>query len=247
MSILITRRCMAVLVATGALLVGALAAAPLAEAGTVYACVKKNGTPRFLTAKKPKCKKGDLKLSWNIEGVAGKNGTNGSNGANGKNGTNGTNGKDGAPGQPQKAVAFNLTLKTPGFLESEAATLFNLPGSSISANLTCFNLFANFSTIEAFAPAGTLAETGMVITDSENKTGKAPEITQEPIKDVEVSPGGTPIATLSSNLKAPETNIAHLNGSLAAPKEIVLIDAFVRAAPDPAACTVRGIAFSIPR
>ena len=88
---------------------------------------------------------------------------------------------------------------------------------------------------------------GMDLKEYFREIDAAPEIVQEPIKDVEVTPGGVSIATLSSNTKAPETNIAHLNGSLAAPKEVVLIDAFVQTAPNPSACTVRGIAFSIPR
>jgi hypothetical protein len=95
MSTLITRRGAAVLVAAGALLFGTLAVAPDASAATLYACVKKNGTPRVLTTKKPKCKKGESKLSWNLAGIGGKNGINGINGLNGLNGTNGTNGTNG--------------------------------------------------------------------------------------------------------------------------------------------------------
>jgi hypothetical protein len=72
------------------MLFGTLAVAPDAGAATLYACVKKNGTVRFFT-KKPKCKRGETKLSWNAEGLPGRNGR---NGLNGLNGTNGTNGKD---------------------------------------------------------------------------------------------------------------------------------------------------------
>jgi hypothetical protein len=61
------------------------------ERRDLYACVKKNGSARVFT-KKPKCKKGEKKLSWNNEGPAGKNGVNGTNGTKGTNGTNGTNG-----------------------------------------------------------------------------------------------------------------------------------------------------------
>jgi hypothetical protein len=93
MSTSITRHSTAVLVAAGALLLGTLAAAPPADAGTFYACVKKNGTARVFT-KKPKCKRGETKLSWNAEGLPGRNGRNGLNGLNGLNGSNGTNGKD---------------------------------------------------------------------------------------------------------------------------------------------------------
>jgi hypothetical protein len=94
-----TRRTMAVVVAAGALLLAALAVAPTANAATLYACVKKNGTAHIY-GKKPKCRKHETKLSWNTEGLGGKNGLNGLNGANGKNGANGTNGTNGKEGPP---------------------------------------------------------------------------------------------------------------------------------------------------
>ncbi len=81
-------RALAVLAATGALLLAAFAAAPQAEASTLYACVKKGGTVKVFT-KAPKCKKHETKISWNSVGPAGKNGTNGTNGTSGTNGTNG--------------------------------------------------------------------------------------------------------------------------------------------------------------
>jgi len=86
----------AVLAATGELLLAAFAAAPQAQASTIYACYKKKGGTVHIIAKSGKCKKGETKLSWNSEGPAGKNGTNGTNGTNGINGTNGTNGTNGA-------------------------------------------------------------------------------------------------------------------------------------------------------
>src|SRR2546423_11905378 len=101
MSTLTARRGMAVLAAAGLLLVTVFVAAPKVEASTLYACVKKNGTGRLFT-KRPKCKKGESKISWNSQGIAGKNGANGANGVNGAagapgaNGTNGTNGANGA-------------------------------------------------------------------------------------------------------------------------------------------------------
>jgi hypothetical protein len=105
MPTLTIRRGVAGLVAIGALSVAALAAVPQAEAATLYACVKKNGTARIYS-KKPKCKKKETKLSWNTSGPAGKNGLNGLNGANGLNGTNGKNGSNGTNGQ-------DLTSHTP--------------------------------------------------------------------------------------------------------------------------------------
>ncbi len=106
-STIINRPKTAVLAAIGGLLLAAFAAAPQAEASTIYACVKKpSGTARIVTGK-VKCKKGESKLSWNTEGIMGKNGANGTNGTNGAagangatgaNGTNGTNGTDGTNG-----------------------------------------------------------------------------------------------------------------------------------------------------
>jgi len=81
-------------VTAAALLLGLLMASQ-AQASTLYACVKKNGSAHVYS-KKPKCKKGESKLSWNTAGPAGKNGANGTNGANGANGVNGANGANGA-------------------------------------------------------------------------------------------------------------------------------------------------------
>jgi hypothetical protein len=111
-------RAMAVLAATGALLLAVFAAAPQAEASTLYACVKsKSGTARVFT-KKPKCKKGESKISWNTAGPAGKNGSNGTNGTNGATGATGANGANGAVAgySASKSAAVNIiggTLEAP--------------------------------------------------------------------------------------------------------------------------------------
>src|SRR5438876_7490706 len=84
------------LAAVGGLLLVAIAAAPVAEAATLYACVKKNGTTRILS--KPRCKPGETKFSWNITGRPGQNGANGINGLNGKEGTAGKEGAGGGKG-----------------------------------------------------------------------------------------------------------------------------------------------------
>src|SRR6185312_11709382 len=89
------RRAMLAAATAGAFLISALAVVPQASASTLYACVKKNGSAHVYS-KKPKCKKGESKLSWNTAGPAGKNGANGTNGANGANGVNGANGANGA-------------------------------------------------------------------------------------------------------------------------------------------------------
>jgi len=93
MSILSVRRGLLALAAATTVLAGCLAVVGQASASTLYACVKKSGTAHIY-AKKPKCKKGESKLSWNTAGPAGKNGANGANGGGGANGTNGVNGQD---------------------------------------------------------------------------------------------------------------------------------------------------------
>jgi hypothetical protein len=246
MPTLTTRRGAVALAAAGALLLATFAATPRADAATLYACVKKKGGTVHVFTKKPKCKRGESKLSWNTQGVAGNNGANGANGAagkNGTNGTNGTNGNEGAPGQPQKAVKFNKTLAVPGFLESTFSPLFSLPEASVSVNLVCGNVFANVASLETFAPAGSRAASGVVVTNSESKP---PEVTQTAVKDVAVTPAGESIMTLTTNTKEPFTNIGHFNASVTTPSAVVFIDAFVQAAPNPSACIARGLAFSIP-
>jgi hypothetical protein len=108
MSIVITRRGMAVAATAGALLLAALAAAPAADAQTLYACVKKDGSAHVYT-KKPKCKKHETKLSW---GTAGQSGSNGVNGAQGLRGATGATGSGGSRGATGPAGPFPGTLPT---------------------------------------------------------------------------------------------------------------------------------------
>jgi hypothetical protein len=93
MSLCTARRGATLVAVVGMLLTAALGWSTQAKASTLYACAKKSGNAHIY-AKKPKCKKGETKLSWNTAGPAGKNGKNGGPGANGTNGTNGTNGQD---------------------------------------------------------------------------------------------------------------------------------------------------------
>jgi hypothetical protein len=85
----------AAFISAGALLLAALAVAPQADAATLYACAKKDGQAHIYS-KKPRCKKGETKLSWNTAGVSGRNGANGTNGKEGKEGAAGRNGLNGA-------------------------------------------------------------------------------------------------------------------------------------------------------
>jgi hypothetical protein len=92
------RSALTVVLTASTLLLSGLAAAPQAGAATLYACVKKKGgTARFVNAR-TNCRRGETKLSWNTQGVPGRNGSNGKTGAAGKNGTNGKNGADGKAG-----------------------------------------------------------------------------------------------------------------------------------------------------
>jgi hypothetical protein len=99
MSTSITGRGIALLAAATFSLFAALATASQAGAATYYACVKKNGSAHVYT-KKPRCRRGEKRLSWNSIGPAGRNGRNGTNGKNGTNGANGATGSKGESGAP---------------------------------------------------------------------------------------------------------------------------------------------------
>jgi hypothetical protein len=117
MSTQIAGRRTAGLIVSGALLLLATFAAgpPQANASKIYACVKKNGTARFVK-KSTKCKKGESKLSWNSEGPAGPagKGLQGIPGAEGKTGSEGKIGPEGKPGA--RAYAY---MTTPGAASCE--------------------------------------------------------------------------------------------------------------------------------
>jgi hypothetical protein len=128
----IPRRKVAGIGVAGALL-ATLAAAPIAHSATFYACVKKRGGSIRIASRTAKCRRNERKISFNSEGVPGRNGLNGrngQNGANGKNGTNGTNGTagftstlpKGATEEGTWAVAI-WTAKTGAF----SAISFNIP------------------------------------------------------------------------------------------------------------------------
>jgi len=108
MSTLINRRPMAVLGTSGAIAFASLGHAAQASASTLYACVKKNGTAR-LFASKPRCRKGETRLFWNVEGPQGPRGHNGANGRNGREGNNGANGTNGTNGANGAAGGFSTS------------------------------------------------------------------------------------------------------------------------------------------
>jgi hypothetical protein len=216
-----------------ALIAAMFAGASGAQASTLFACVKKSGSAHVFT-KKPKCKKGETKLSWNSSGPAGKNGTNGSNGSNG---TNGKDGNEGAAGQPQKATSFNVSTGSPA-----VTTLTSLGGVTIRMECVSF-LGAAILELEAAAPSGSRAETGIFAL---NTSGKTPEVEQENlINDVALTPAFVKIGKLTGNTKAPFGNIGHVTGSITTGTSAVFIDLYEEAL-SPGTCTVRGSAFSIP-
>jgi hypothetical protein len=117
------RSVLTAVLAASTLLLSGLAAAPQAGAATLYACVKKKGgTARFVNAR-TNCRRGETKLSWNTQGLPGRNGSNGKNGAAGKNGTNGKNGADGKAGANGKDGANGASTGVVDFSDSP----FDLP------------------------------------------------------------------------------------------------------------------------
>jgi hypothetical protein len=100
-----------------ALSLGALAVASSADAAIINACYKRStGVVRILRGAQ-RCRRHEVRISWNTQGLPGKNGATGKTGAkglNGKNGTNGTNGKEGPNGavagySATQATAVNIT------------------------------------------------------------------------------------------------------------------------------------------
>jgi hypothetical protein len=98
-------------VALAALALLTLAVASSAGASTLYACVNKRTGVARLFSYKPRCKRGQERLSWNTVGPAGKNGATGKNGAAGKNGSTGKEGPKGSTG-PNGAVSGYSATKS---------------------------------------------------------------------------------------------------------------------------------------
>ncbi len=98
------RRTIAGLLAIGALLLDALAVAPAAQAGIIYACAKQVGGSVHIVTAGTKCKRGEVKLRWagatGPIGPAGPAGRAGADGANGSPGATGATGAQGEPGTP---------------------------------------------------------------------------------------------------------------------------------------------------
>jgi hypothetical protein len=78
-------------------------AATSSSSGVIHACAAKHGGGLRLAGN---CKHNERPVSWNVQGIPGRNGTNGINGNNGTNGTNGTNGAPGPAGPSFGDSAF---------------------------------------------------------------------------------------------------------------------------------------------
>jgi hypothetical protein len=235
----LTPRGKAVLVAVGSLLLAALTAAPQAGAATIYACVKRKTGSARIVSKSVKCRKGESKLSWNTEGVTGKDGK---SGKDGKDGTAGKDGAEGVPGQPQRAVTFNVSSESKVFTK-KITPLFSLSG--VSVFLDCANvLVGNITALEASGPASTRAVSGMV--SSRNNNIEPIEGFQQPVYSVTIGTTNTVFAALATNEKAPTGNVGHVNATITTPGAIIAIDTFIEVAIGAKACTVSGAAFSVP-
>ncbi len=92
-----------------ALALVALGVATSAGASTLYACVNKRTGAARLFSYKPRCKRGQARLSWNTQGPAGKNGSNGKNGATGKSGPTGKTGNTGPSGTNATVNGYSAT------------------------------------------------------------------------------------------------------------------------------------------
>jgi len=148
MSTSITRRGTLAAAAIISLLV-ALGTASQASAATYYACVKKSGAAHIYT-KKPKCKRGERKLSWNSVGPAGRNGVNGTNGKNGANGKDGSSGKEGIAGPFPGTLPQGITLRGNFNIGGTAAA----PGNTVESDISFGFQFASAPTFHYIKAGG---------------------------------------------------------------------------------------------
>lgn len=171
------RRAIVALSAAGALLVTALAAAPQAEAKTIYACVKKKGGAVRILSAKTKCKKGESNISWNTSGPAGAIGLPGVKGATGATGATGPTGPMG-PGAT-KASLFEVPKAGDAehkVLESGPLRLGISCQSTATLNEIRFTLFVSFPEVPTTLDAeGSWVTTTKPISAPEERTLKPGE------------------------------------------------------------------------
>jgi hypothetical protein len=106
MSSTIKRRFTIAELACAASLIGMLVAAAPSHAATMYACVKHNGDAHIYTHK-PRCRRGEKRISWGADGPAGRNGEPGAKGDPGPRGEAGAGGEAGPPPTTLWAVVNN--------------------------------------------------------------------------------------------------------------------------------------------
>jgi len=117
------------LVAVGAVLGLLLALAAQADAATIYACAKKKGGSVRLVTRTTKCRRGENKLQWNSEGLAGPRGAAGSQGSAGLQGVQGVQGLQGNPGPEVKIVSLKTASSN-----TAVQTLFTEGGDSVGVS-----------------------------------------------------------------------------------------------------------------
>jgi hypothetical protein len=153
MAMRLTKRRGALLLAAAGLLAAVLVITAQSSASNIYACVKKSGAAR-ISKTKPKCRKGEKKLTWSTRGPAG---TTGANGASGSAGAEGAAGKKGATA----AVAGFGAMQSSNLNLKGQTTLAPVPGLSKELPAGSFIVSANLeidAKLKASASAAVLCE-----------------------------------------------------------------------------------------
>jgi hypothetical protein len=151
-------------------------AATTASNTVIHACAAKRGGALRLASK---CNRNERAISWNVQGIPGKNGINGTNGTNGTNGSNGTNGADGT------ARAYGLVHNTNVTRKKNISSVTNP-----SPGIFCVTLAAGID----------VATTGAVVTpdfsrDTTSFGGDVPQAIAELRSDAPNCPGALEVIT----------------------------------------------------
>ena len=128
MSSTTNRRATIVLASCAALLLGVLATAAPTRAATLYACVKKNGDAHIYK-KKPRCRRGETRLSWGGSGAAGEGRRARGQGRTRTRGEAGAGGETGPPPTTLWAVVSNKGALVRGGSATVSATALLEPGA----------------------------------------------------------------------------------------------------------------------
>jgi hypothetical protein len=136
------RRCGALAVVVAVCAAAAASAAPAAGAAAktkLYACVTEQFSTLNLATRTAKCPKGQVKISWNVQGARGKKGKTGKPGGKGDPGAKGDGGTPGTPGTPGDPGPTGPTgpagsADTPEDVLAKLLTVDG-PGSGLDADL----------------------------------------------------------------------------------------------------------------